>query len=586
MHVLATAGHVDHGKSTLLRALTGMEPDRLAEERRRGLSIDLGFVWTDIDGDQVAFVDVPGHERFVTTMLAGVGPVPAVLFVVAADGGWMPQSAEHLAALDALDVRHGVLAVTRSDLADPGPARERALAEIAATSLGRVPCVEVAAPSGQGIAALRRALATLVSRLPAPDDSAPVRLWVDRSFSVSGAGTVVTGTLAAGVIRTGDALVLEPDSRPVRVRALQCAGRPQNEVRGTSRVAVNLRGVAARDLRRGAALVAPGAWTATAEIDVRLHAEPDAGLPGQAVLHVGSAAVAARLRPLGGGVLRLRLGRVLPWHVGDRGLLREPGTRTLVGAVTALDVRPPALTRRGAAADHARRLAATAALPGATDEIRRRTFVRERDLVAAGLRPPGRPVAGGWYADPAAVTRLAGDLRAAVADWMTAKPLDGGLPADVARRRLHLPDAVLVDVIRQAAGLTAADGRILPPAADLPAALRAAVDAVLADLADAPFSAPDAERLAGLGLGSREIAAAVRAGSLLRVADGIVLAPGADRRAAATLARLPQPVTVSAARQALATTRRVAVPLLELLDSRRLTRRLPDDRREVLAPVE
>src|SRR4051812_33388398 len=194
MYVVATAGHVDHGKSTLVRALTGMEPDRWAEERRRGMTIDLGFAWTTLgSGATVAFVDVPGHERFVPNMLAGVGPAPAALVVVAADEGWMPQSAEHLAALDALDVRHGLLAVTRADLADPGPALRRARAEIAATSLGAVPAVAVSGVTGAGLDELRTALDTLVAGLPPSDVGAPVRLWVDRSFTIRGAGTVVTG---------------------------------------------------------------------------------------------------------------------------------------------------------------------------------------------------------------------------------------------------------------------------------------------------------------------------------------------------------------------------------------------------------
>src|SRR5450755_5137389 len=152
MQVIATAGHVDHGKSTLVRALTGMEPDRWAEERRRGLTIDLGFAWLTLpSGDQVAFVDVPGHERFVPNMLAGVGPVPAVLLTVAADGGWMPQSAEHLAVVDALGIRSGLLVITRSDLADPGPALDQALAQISRSSLGTVPAVAVSAVTGAGL---------------------------------------------------------------------------------------------------------------------------------------------------------------------------------------------------------------------------------------------------------------------------------------------------------------------------------------------------------------------------------------------------------------------------------------------------
>src|SRR5262245_30349554 len=176
MYVIATAGHVDHGKSALLRALTGMEPDRWEEERRRGLTIDLGFVWTDSDRGPIAFVDVPGHERFVGNMLAGVGSVPAVLFVVAADEGWMPQAAEHLLALDALGVRHGLLAITKTDLMEPELAAQEALDRIRGTSLGEIPWVGVSARTGQGLPRLREMLAELVSGLPAADASAPVRL--------------------------------------------------------------------------------------------------------------------------------------------------------------------------------------------------------------------------------------------------------------------------------------------------------------------------------------------------------------------------------------------------------------------------
>src|SRR5512135_50877 len=169
MYVVATAGHVDQGKSTLVRALTGMEPDRWAEERRRGMTIDLGYAWMTLpNAEQLAFVDVPGHERFVPNMLAGLGPVPAVMFVVAADGGWMPQSAEHLAAVDALGVRHGLLVVTRADLADPGPATRQAVAEIAKTSLGTVEAIGVSAVTGAGMADLRAALARLAESLRGP----------------------------------------------------------------------------------------------------------------------------------------------------------------------------------------------------------------------------------------------------------------------------------------------------------------------------------------------------------------------------------------------------------------------------------
>ena len=218
MHVVVTAGHVDHGKSALIRALTGMEPDRWAEERRRGMTIDLGFGWLTLpSGDQLAFVDVPGHERFVTNMLAGAGPVPAVLFVVAADEGWMPQSAEHLAVVSALGIQRGLLVVTKSDLADPAPAITEATAQIGQTALGQLPAVAVSSVTGAGLPELVAALDELCRSLPEPDPGAPVRIWIDRTFSMTGSGTVVTGTLTAGTVHRNDELVITPSMRPVRV---------------------------------------------------------------------------------------------------------------------------------------------------------------------------------------------------------------------------------------------------------------------------------------------------------------------------------------------------------------------------------
>jgi len=291
VQVIATAGHVDHGKSTLVRALTGMEPDRWAEERRRGMTIDLGYAWTTLpSGQEIAFVDVPGHERFMTNMLAGVGPVPAVLLVIAADEGWCAQTDEHVRSLDALGVRHGVVAVTRCDLADASAAIEQAGELLAATTLAGIPAVSVSGQTGAGLAALRATLDVLASELPRPDPEARIRLWVDRSFTVRGSGTVVTGTLAAGTLRRGDLLELRDST--VSVRALQRLGQPADHVTAPARVAVNLRGVAHGDVRRGDALLTPGAWRRTNVVDARV----DGGeLPSHVVLHVGAAAVPARI---------------------------------------------------------------------------------------------------------------------------------------------------------------------------------------------------------------------------------------------------------------------------------------------------
>ncbi len=611
MQVIATAGHVDHGKSTLVRALTGMEPDRWAEERRRGLTIDLGFAWMTLpSGQQVAFVDVPGHERFVPNMLAGVGAVPAVLFTVAADEGWMPQSEEHLAAVHALGITHGLLAVTRSDLADPAGARRQALGRLAATSLGGVEAVAVSARTGLGLPALREALDRLAANLPQPDPAAPVRLWVDRAFRIKGSGTVVTGTLPAGTIHAKQELLLTPSLEPVRVRGIETLKQAAAQVSGVARVALNLRGPERVTPGRGMALVEPGRWTLAAVVDVRL-AAAGGRPPRQLTVHAGSARTAAHLRPLGGLIARLTLAEPLPLHVGDRLLLRDPGSAAaafaqpdagagppgparpgrpawppLVGA-TVLDPAPPAFRRRGAAAAAGRELAAWPAVPAAADLLRRHGLLRATGLRAMGLAELPAPAGGDWLADPEHWAALARQLRDSVAAHAQQEPLAPGLPLEAARAGLGLPARQLVE--RLAAPPLAVRSGYLVLEGDggagrgpaLPDRVLTAVRLLRDDLAGQPFAAPEAARLRELGLDTRALAAAARAGMLLRVADQVVLAPGADREAARILAGLPGPFTAAEARQVLHTTRRVAIPLLEYLDRRGLTRRLPDDRRIV-----
>jgi selenocysteine-specific elongation factor len=595
--VVATAGHVDHGKSTLVRALTGMEPDRWAEERRRGMTIDLGFAWTDLpSGRTVAFVDVPGHERFVTTMLAGVGPVPAVLLVVAADEGWMPQSAEHVDALSALGVRKGLLVITRSDLMEPELARDEAREHLADTPLADIPDICVSAATGAGVDDLRAALDALTADLPTPDAGADVRLWVDRAFTIRGAGTVVTGTLGAGRIRVDDELelVTAGGTRRVGVRGLQTLGSPVEEVRGVARVAVNLRGLPREAVARGDVLLSPGAWLTGDLVDVRLHGVrgevPDpAALPEELSLHLGAAAVAARVRPVGPDTVRLRLRHPLPLRIGDRAVLRDAGRRAVTAGLTVLDLRPPEFRRRGAAARRAEELAGMDGTPTAAAEVARRGMARRSDLLAMGvaradldaLAHSGAPAAAGWLVDPARAVEIAAELAAAVAAHDAADPLDPGLPTEAARRAVGLPEPRLVEAVLRhagpAPGLAVRDGRVVRSAAQsLPAAVRASMDVLRADLERAPFAAPEAARLAELGLGPRQLASLAKAGELLRIADGVVLLPGADRRALEVLAGLGTDFTLSEARQALGTTRRVAVPLLELLARSGATVRTPD----------
>lgn len=580
MRVIATAGHVDHGKSTLIHALTGTHPDRLAEERRRGLTIDLGFAWTDLpSGERLAFVDVPGHERFVPTMLAGVGPVPAVLFVVAADEGWKPQSAEHLAAVDALGVRHGLLVITRCDMADPGPATAQAQDRIRSSTLGSVDAVAVSARTGTGLAELRAALDRLVARLPDGDADSPVRLWIDRSFTVRGSGLVVTGTLGAGRIRTGDVLVTARSGSPVRVRALQALGEETGLVRATARVAVNLRGLDKESTGRGDALLTPDSFLPCLSCDVRVHGgTPASELPRTAVAHIGSAAVPVRVRPLGPDIVRLTLPEPLPLRIGDRAVLRDPGLRRVLAGLTVLDPRPPELRRRGAAARRAAELGDARGTPGEASELRRRLLVRRGELTAMGVAVHTAPVAGDWLADPAHWTALRARLAALVAGYLSERPTEDGIPLEAARHRLGLPAVSLVEAL-VTPPLRMSRGRVTAGPAAQPAPVADAVRRLTAELAGRPFAAPQAQRLAELGFGSRELAAAVRHGVVLRLAEHVVLLPDAPRLAADRLSELDQPFTVGTASRALDTSRRVAVPLLEHCDSQGITQVLPDRRR-------
>jgi len=588
MHVVATAGHVDHGKSTLVRALTGMEPDRWAEERRRGMTIDLGYAWTGLpSGAQVAFVDVPGHQRFIGNMLAGLGPAPAVLIVVAADEGWRRQSAEHLAAVDALGIRHGLLAVTRSDLADPRPALAEAQDHISRSSLGTVESVVVSGATGRGLADLRNALDRLVGQLPPPVIDGRVRLWIDRVFTIRGSGTVVTGTLGAGSLTAGEELEL--DGRRLRVRGLHRLGEAVERVDAVARVAVNLRSVAVDDISRGDVLATPGGWRPTRFADVRLTTAAT-DLPAELVLHIGSAAVPVRLRPLGGLTARLTTARPLPLQLGDRAVLRDPGQQLVAAGVLVLDADPPTLSRRGSAARRAQVLLAATGRPDVTAEVTRRGAVQRVDLETLGILSRGvipdvsavREVEG-WLVAESRWRSWSATLVEAVDAHARAHPLEPRMPLEAARRSVDVPDARVIPELARDSGLQVGAGRVSRPG--VRARLGAAETGIAeleARLAVEPFAAPERGELLARGLGARELAAAVAAGRLLRLGDEVVLLPSGPARAMRVLAGLSQPFSVSDARQALGTTRRVAVPLLEHLDARGWTVRDDTSRRRVV----
>jgi len=365
LHVVATAGHVDHGKSSLIVRLTGIDPDRWAEEKRRGLTIDLGFAWCTLpSGREIGFVDVPGHERFVRNMLAGVGPVRLVLFVVAADEGWKPQSEEHLAIVDVLGADGGVVALTKCDLVDDVAidlATEEVRERLRGTVLEDAPVVPCSSETGEGIDRLVAALDAMVAAAPHPSEDERPRLFVDRIFTVTGAGTIVTGTLTGGRLSVGTEVELYPVGARARVRGLQTHKRSIGMARPVSRVAVNLVGVDRERLERGDVLGLPNEWRPTRAFESRLRPVRGLGHPltarGAYKLYAGSAERSARVRLYGteevtgpeGSFARIRVSDPLVLDVHDRFVLREAGRGETVAGGVVLDTDPPDRLGRAAA---------------------------------------------------------------------------------------------------------------------------------------------------------------------------------------------------------------------------------------------
>ncbi len=363
MFVIGTAGHVDHGKSTLVEALTGINPDRLREEQEREMTIDLGFAWVDLPGGEtIGIVDVPGHRDFIENMLAGVGGIDAALFVIAADEGVMPQTREHLAILDLLEVNGGVIALTKTDLVDDAEWLELVTLDVAETLedtvLADASIIPVSARTGRGLERLKQALADCLSgRPPRPDKGRP-RLPVDRVFTLSGFGTVVTGTLTDGVLESGQTIEVQPGGRTSRIRGLQTHKEEIDRAAPGSRVAINLTGIRKSDLERGQVVTTPGWLRPTVLADVRYRHLPRSDRPlrhnEEVKLFSGSAETLARTRVLGqeeiqpgaSGWVQLRLAEPVALVTGDRFILRRPSPGQTLGGGTIVDPAPRRRHRR------------------------------------------------------------------------------------------------------------------------------------------------------------------------------------------------------------------------------------------------
>src|SRR5947207_11627171 len=362
--VVGTAGHIDHGKSTLVKALTQIDPDRLEEEKRRGMTIDLGFAYLQLpSGRRVGIVDLPGHRRFLKNMLAGVHGMDAVLLVIAADEGPMPQTREHLAITDRLGIEHGVVVLTKADLVDEawlGLVRDDVTALLAASSLRQTPIIAVSSSTGAGLDELRAALdAELAQTQPRPDVGRP-RLPVDRSFAMAGFGTVVTGTLVGGALRQGAEVIVMPGERRVRIRGLQQHNRPVEEARPGSRTAVNLSGVDHSQLRRGHVLALPGSLPVSRRLDARLVVLPNATQPLRhrqrlLIYHETAEAMvelslleADELRPGEEGWGQLYVTSPMVALDGDRFILRVPSPPLTVAGGVIVDSAPRRHRRKDA----------------------------------------------------------------------------------------------------------------------------------------------------------------------------------------------------------------------------------------------
>ena len=580
MHIIATAGHVDHGKSTLVRALTGTNPDRLKEEQQRGLTIELGFAFTTLpSGRQVSFIDVPGHIRFIKNMLAGVGAIDAVMFVVSAAEGWKPQSAEHLAILQLLNVSAGVVVLTHADALADGEAAAEALElaqlevaeHTAGTFLERAPIIATNAPAGEGIPELAAALDQLTSTAPTAADKDRPRLWIDRSFVVDGTGRVITGTLTGGSITVGETLLLAPgattgntaSNAQVSVRAIQSQGQEHDQIGPGHRVALNLTGGGAGQSRaveqsqRGTALVRADQWHLTRTLDAQLTVLPelshDVSRRGAFAMYVGSGEWPVKMRVLGKdrlapgavGNVRLHFDQALPLVAGDRFVLREFGRTETVGGGTILDVDP--------------QLPAAVAAPDLSVErvIAERGWIDTAQLER--LTGEQRPaVLGRWVAPPAVLSELVESLTATITEA-------GALGLEVSQ--LDERQRLALDLVE---GVVVAEGKARFGDQADPLAQHQLIEQLAAE----PF-APNQD----FKVPADELAQLARRGLIVK-ADGIWFAASAvdlaAQRVAALLATKPAGVTMAEIRDTLGTTRKFALPLVGRLDSTGVTRRRDD----------
>jgi selenocysteine-specific elongation factor len=615
MYVIGTAGHIDHGKSTLVKALTGIDPDRLQEEKDRGMTIDLGFAWLTLpSGREVSIVDVPGHERFIRNMLAGVGGIDLALLVIAADEGIMPQTEEHLAILEILKVKRAVVALTKVDLVEPDwleLVKADAAARLARSSIGEVPIVPVSSSTGQGMGQLKTVIDHALDDTPPKPSRGRPRVPIDRVFTISGFGTVVTGTLIDGPIEVGMDLEIQPGGIRARARGIQTHKQKVERAVPGQRVAVNLVGVAVEDVARGQALTTASWLRPTTAFDAHVHLLAGASTlshNARVSVHSGSAEVMGKVRLLDADVLRpgddawvqLQLDAPIAVAKGDLFVMRTPNEtigggeiveaharrhrRNQNAVLSALEVfqhgSPEELVVQAAAGRIGNDLGGLADRTGLPlDQIRSlvATLEAREQLVSLGDR----------VLTPADLASLRSDLLAVLADYHERYPLRAGMPREELRSRLRLSARDSVALLDRLAGQRAivlSDSlvRRAEHVVSFGPDLSERVDRFLADLVVSPFSPPALNDLAATHqLDDEVIGALIGQGRIIRVNENIAFGaePFAEIRRQ-VVARLQGAATINVAevRDMLDTSRKYALALMEYFDQSRLTRRVGDAR--------
>ena len=589
--IIATAGHVDHGKSALVKALTGTDPDRLPEEKARQITIDLGFAELNLPGGiHAGIVDVPGHEDFVRNMIAGVGSIDLALFVVAADDGWMPQSEEHLQILTFLGVKHAVIALTKTDLTglDVDQIRNR----LRGTPFAQAPIIPNSIRSGQGIENLRRALAISLSKMQPQRDYGKPRLFVDRVFTLHGIGTVVTGTLTGGQLHRGQMVVIQPSNRETRVRSIQSHHREMEFVQSGMRTAINLADVDVSQVNRGDVITIVDLGQPSANLLARIASTNPIKNGSSAYLHHGTSRVAARISLQDDGVAQLRLSSPIFAFLGDRFVLRDPSERHTIGGGTVLDPDGRKHPERTAAVDSIDVcLRAEIAARGfaQTETLLRKSHFSTDDVAAAVARLASVHqivIRGEFAVFPGAWEKSRSRAIEMIGTAHQRTPERAGVDLNELRNSLRdlnagmfealMADLCASDFVRTGSAIARANHR-----AALPAELQAMAEKIRTALAWKPFDPPGRREIERDSQARQVVRFLIESGRIVEIGpDLLLLGESFVKMRAAVVDFISSngPATVSELRSIVGSSRRVMVPFLEKLDRDGVTRRTGEKR--------